>query len=152
LGELIDAIEVAMLVSTAADGSLISRPLSTLQADFQGDLWFFVNALSGKMDDLARNPHVNLSYANPDKHLYVAVVRRARVLHDPATVVEPWHPRAAAFCPVGRDGPDLLLLKIELSSAEYWQASAGLVRQALRLMHAVNGTGPDDLDQNRELH
>lgn len=152
LGDLIDDIEIAMLVSLTADGTLVSRPLTTLQADFRGDLWFFVSASSGKMDDIASHPRVNLSYANPDTHLYVSVVGNARVLRDRTKIAELWHPAAETYFPDGPDDPDLRLLKVEVESAEYWQKSGGLVSQALRLMHAVTGSGPDRLDENGELN
>lgn len=151
LGDLIADIEIAMLVSLAPDGTLVSRPLTTLQVDFQGDLWFFVSASSGKMDDIALHPKVNLSYADPDHHLYVSVVGNARVLRDTAKIAELWHPAASTYFPDGQDDPDLRLLKIEVESAEYWQKSSGLVSEALRLMRAVTGDGPEELDEKGEL-
>lgn len=152
LGDLIADIEIAMLVTTASDGTLVSRPLATLQADFRGDLWFFVNASSGKIDDIAQHPRVNLSYANPEHHLYVSVTGTARVLHDQAKIAELWHPAASVYFPGGETDPELRLLKIEVETAEYWQKSGGLVSQALRLMHAVTGSGPEALDENGELN
>jgi len=151
LGDLIADIEIAMLITVAPDGTLVSRPLATLQADFQGDLWFFVNAASGKMDDIALHPKVNLSYANPEHHLYVSVTGTARVMVDPGKIAELWHPEAGVYFPGGQNDPDLRLLKIEVETAEYWQKSGGLVSQALRLMHAVTGSGPEALDENGEL-
>lgn len=152
LGELIENIPIAMLVSVAPDGNLVSRPLATLQTDFQGDLWFFTSARSGKIDDIADHPRVNLAYADPEARLYVSVVGRARVLDDRAKMQELWHPDAATLFPGGPDDPDLRLLKVEVESAEYWQQSSGLVREALKLMRTVTGSGPQDLAENRELH
>lgn len=152
LGELIEDIEIAMLVSTAPDGSLVSRPLATLQTDFRGDLWFFTRADSGKVNDIVRNPRVNVCYASPDKGVYVSVVGSALVLRDRAKIDELWHPRALTFFPDGKDDPDLLLIKVQVDSAEYWRQAGGLVHQALQLMRAVTGEGPQDLGENRELH
>jgi general stress protein 26 len=151
LGELIEGIEIAMLVSVAPGDALVSRPLTTLQSDFQGDLWFFVNATSGKIDDIAMHPQVNLSYADPEQHLYVSVAGTARVLDDRNKARELWHPGAETYFPGGPDDPELRLLKVEVESAQYWQKSGGLVSQTLRLMHAITGSGPEALDDNGEL-
>lgn len=152
LGELIADIPVAMLVSTAPDGSLVSRPLATLEVDFDGDLWFFTGASSGKVDDIEREPRVNLAYADADAGVYVSVVGTAQVLRDRARIDELWQPQAAAFFPGGKDDPELRLLKIRVESAEFWRHDSGLVSQALALMTAVTGAGPQDLGENRELH
>lgn len=152
LGELIAGIRIAMLASTAPDGSLVSRPLATLEVDFDGDLWFFTSATSGKVDDIARQPRVNVAYADPDDGLYVSVVGTAQVLHDKAKIEALWHPQATIFFPGGKDDPDLRLLRIRVDSAEYWRRDSGLVSQALALMSAVTGAGPQDLGENRELH
>jgi general stress protein 26 len=152
LGELIQGIRVAMLVSVAPDGSLVSRPLSTLDVDFDGDLWFFTSAASGKVEDIERQPRVNLAYADPDSGVYVSVVGTAQVLHDRARIDALWHPQATVFFPGGKDDPDLRLLRIRVESAEYWRQDSGLVSQALALMSAVTGSGPQDLGENRALH
>ncbi len=152
LGELIEDIEIAMLVSIAPDGGLVSRPLATLETDRQGDLWFFTHASSGKVEDIERHPQVNLCYASPENNLYVSVVGNARVLRDREKIAELWHPRARTFFPGGKDDPDLALIKVTVESAEYWRQAGGLMHQALQLMRAVTGQGPQDLGENRQLH
>ena len=44
LRELIKDIKYAMLTTTEDDGTLRSRPMATLQTEFDGDLWFFTGA------------------------------------------------------------------------------------------------------------
>ena len=68
LGELLEGIEVAMLTTHAADGSMVSRPLQTLALEGNGDLVFFTAADSTKLDALLANPDVNLAYAHPARH------------------------------------------------------------------------------------
>lgn len=61
LGELIENIEVAMLTTRAADGSLVSRPLQTLKLDADGELIFFTAVDSHKVDELTAAGDVNLA-------------------------------------------------------------------------------------------
>lgn len=144
LGSLIADIDIAMLVSVAADGSLVSRPLATLKADGDGRLWFFTSAASGKVDDIERHPEVNLAYADPGAQTYVSVTGRARVLQDRERAADLWFPQARAFFPGGPDDPDLRILCVEIESAEYWRPENGLRSQALRLMQAITGDGPTE--------
>ena len=61
-------------------------------------------------------------------------------------------PASAHLLPEGKDDPHLVLLKVEVDSAEYWRNSSGLMHQALQLMRAVTGEGPQDLGENRVLN
>ena len=70
LGELLEGIEVAMLTTRAADGSMVSRPLQTLALDANGELVFFTAADSGKIDELEADPEVNLAYAHPARRCH----------------------------------------------------------------------------------
>lgn len=50
LAELIEGIDIAMLTTVGPEGWLVSRPLSTQQASFDGErLWFFTEADSPKV-------------------------------------------------------------------------------------------------------
>lgn len=151
LGELIARIDIAMLVSVAPDGSLVSRPLATLKADGDGRLWFFTSAASGKVDDIERQPQVNLAYADPGANTYVSVTGRARVIHDRERAAELWFPQARAFFPGGPDDPDLRVLCVEAETAEYWRPTTGMTGQALRLMQAITGEGPTDPGEHGHL-
>ena len=53
LAELIGEIRIAMLTTTAEDGSLRSRPMTTQQATFDGKLWFFTKRESPKVDEIS---------------------------------------------------------------------------------------------------
>ena len=102
LGELIDGIEVAMLTTHAADGSMVSRPLQTLEFDHSGELVFFTAADRRKIDDLQANPDVNIAYANPGRQSYVSVRGTASVDRDRATIDKLWSPVQKIFFPGAR--------------------------------------------------
>lgn len=151
LAELIEDIEVAMLTSVGPDSSLVSRPLVTLQADRNGDLWFFTRGSSGKVDDIHAHPQVNLSYAKPESGTYVSVVGTAEVLRDRQRIEELWRPSAGMFFPQGKDDPDLRLLRVRVESAEYWDRPDGILQRAVSLMHAVTGGGPESMGEHDKL-
>ena len=68
LGEIISGIKFAMLTTAEPDGTLHSRPMTTQQVEFDGDLWFFTNLHSPKVWETDQHRQVNVSFADPGKN------------------------------------------------------------------------------------
>ena len=86
LWERIEKVRPAMITTAELDGSFRSRPMWTQGDEFDGSLWFFVSDDGPLARELERNPRVGLSYAAPDKDLYVSVSGRAALVHDRTAV------------------------------------------------------------------
>jgi general stress protein 26 len=151
LGELIEGIEVAMLTTHAADGSMVSRPLQTLELDASGNLVFFTAADSRKLEDLAANPDVNLAYANPKKQVYVSVRGTARIDRDRATIDALWSPMQKVFFPAGKHDPNLVVLRIRVRDAAYWESAGNFVARALDFAAGMLSHEPRDLGRHGTL-
>ena len=152
LGELIGDVEIAMLTTTRPDGRLVSRPLRTVDAGrpFDGTLWFFVRASSHKADEIDANPHVNLAYASPSRNTYISVSGTARLVESRAKVAELWSPALELYFTGGRDDRDLVLLRVDVDGAEFWDGPAGWFGQALDFAGGVL-TGDKPLSQNSSI-
>lgn len=151
LAELIDDIEVAMLTTRTADGSLVSRPLQTLKIDANGEIIFFTGADSHKVDELTDDASVNLAYAQPSDHRYVSVRGRARMDRDPDTIEELWSPAQKIFFPDGKDDPNLMVLRVRVQDASYWEASGNFVERVLDLARGMLSDAPTDLGKHGHL-
>ncbi len=125
LGELIKDINVAMLVTQESDGTLRSRPMVTQNKKLERHLWFFTGIDSAKSEEVAEEPQVNLSYADPKSSRYVSVSGRGKVVRDRQKLEELWTPFVKAWFPKGLEDPDLGLLRVTVDQAEYWDAPAG---------------------------
>src|SRR5436190_8746892 len=132
LAKLIKGIEVAMLTTEDDDGTLRSRPMQTQTEAFDGTLWFFTSVSSHKVDEVNREHRVNLSYADPANHRYVSISGLATVVRDRSKVDALWSPALKAWFPKGKDDPDVALLKVVVTRAEYWDApNSGLVKMVV---------------------
>jgi general stress protein 26 len=151
LGQLIDGIEVAMLTTHAADGSMVSRPLQTLEFDASGELVFFTGADSHKIDELTDDPDVNLAYANPKKQVYVSVRGRARIDRDRATIDRLWSAPQKIFFPQGKDDPNLVVLRIRVRDAAYWESAGNFIARALNFASGMISKDPSDLGEHGKL-
>ena len=127
----------AMLTTVCPDGSLRSRPMATLREKFDGTLWFFTSAAEPKVREIAHDPHVNVSYADPDKNNYVSVSGRASLVRDKARMKELWNPFFKAWFPKGLDDPQIALLRVEVEQAEYWDSPNSKLVQLGGFLKAV---------------
>ncbi|MGB3747364.1 MAG: pyridoxamine 5'-phosphate oxidase family protein [Rhodanobacter sp.] len=151
LGELIDGIEVAMLTTHAADGSLVSRPVQTLKLDANGELIFFTAANSHKIAELTDDADANLAYAHPGEHRYVSVRGRARMDRDDDTIDELWTIAQKIFFPDGRDDPNLMVLRIRVRDAVYWETADSMVARAFDFARGLLEEKPSDLGKQGRL-
>jgi general stress protein 26 len=123
LRKLIKGIPVAMLTTSAADGSLRSRPMAAQADDYDGELWFLTRYHSPKSEEIQENQKVNVSYASPKNERFVSVSGTATLVRDPAKVKELWRGKYKAWFPEGKKDPELALLKVSVDRAEYWDGS-----------------------------
>jgi general stress protein 26 len=137
VGELIKDINVAMMTTEAEDGLLHSRPMATQKTEFDGTLWFFTGLSTGKVSEIDWNPEVNLSYAEPMDTRYVSVSGTAEIVDDRAKMAELWSDIYKAWFPQGIDDPDLCLMKVEVSFAEYWDVRSGKMVQVFGFLKAL---------------
>lgn len=126
LVRLIGDVKVAMM-TTVDEGQLRSRPMATLRTPFDGSLWFFTSMSSHKAVEVRKESKVNMTYANPDKHIYVSVNGTAVLVHDRAKAEQLWNPLMKAWFPKGLDDPDLALLRVQVEQAEYWDSPSSPV-------------------------
>src|SRR3954470_18235040 len=82
LYSLIDGIETAMFTTRRPDGSLVSRAMATQRRTAGVDLWFMTNWNSDKLDEIALDPHVNVSHYRDRTREWVSVSGRAIISRD----------------------------------------------------------------------
>jgi general stress protein 26 len=137
VAELIKDINVAMMTTEAEDGLLHSRPMATQKTEFDGTLWFFSGLNSGKISEIDWNPEVNLSYSDGGANKYVSVSGTAEIVDDRAKKEELWSDIYKAWFPQGLDDPDLCLLRVDVTFAEYWDVPSGKMVQVFGFLKAI---------------
>ena len=152
LNDKIKDIRIAMLTTQEADGKLISRPMGTQQIEFDGDLWFFTQESSPKVDQVQEHRQVNVAYAKPDDNRFVSVSGTAVIVHDKQKMQELWNPILKAWFPKGLEDPELALLKVNVTGAEYWDTPSSKVVQLVGFAKAiVTGKPASNIGENEKL-
>src|SRR5262249_203944 len=139
LGDKIKGIKFTMLTTVAEDGSLRSRPMATQDVEFNGTLWFFTDTGAAKVGDLKRVRQVNLSDVKPDDKLWGSVSGTARPVHDQAVMQGPWGPTLPPWFPQGLHDPNLALIEVTVTGAEYWEGPNTVATALRTLRGAITG-------------
>jgi general stress protein 26 len=121
LVDVMKRVDICMMTTVAATGGLHSRPMSNNKdVEWDGDTWFFAQADSSQVQEIARNPNVNLAYSRPDKIIFVSVTGSGSVVNDLAKKKELWYKALDMWFPNGPEDPAVVLLRIEGAYAYYW--------------------------------
>jgi general stress protein 26 len=142
LWDMMRDVGFAMLTSEDG-GQLRARPMVASQKDFDGVLWFFTRASSHKVEELQQQQQVGVTYAEPSKQNYVSISGNAKLVRDAADIASHWSEVLRTWFPKGKDDPDIALIKVEVTQAEYWDAPSSTMVHAYGYVKAVvTGTPP----------
>ena len=122
LTRIIRDIRIALLTTVGREGQFHTRPVQTLKVEADATLWFFTDWTSPKVNELHHDVRVSLGYADPAKHVYVALSGEGRLMRDPQKAKELWSMEQRAYYPNGPDDERLALLRVAIVHAEYWIA------------------------------
>ena len=149
VADLIRGHRMAMLTTVARDGTLVSRPMGLQEVDFDGDLWFFAEHGSRKLDHIVDRPQVNVTVAGPST--WVSLTGTAAEVDDRPRMRQLWNAAAEAWFPDGPDAPGLRLLRVVATSAEYWDAPGGRLATVVRFVTARLSGEPVSLGDNARV-
>ena len=146
---LVDEIKFALFTTAGRAGQLHSFPMTTQQVESGSIIWFFADAESPRIQAMKADQQVCLNYASPSKQEYVSISGRVQVLRDRRKAEELWSPFAQAWFPLGVDDPKLILLRVVIDSAEYWDSPSSSVVQLYGVARAVlTGETPKDAGEH----
>jgi general stress protein 26 len=136
VAEKVKDIKTAMLVTLEDDGCLRSRPMQ-LQQIRGNDLLFLTGYQSGVSHEVGHDSHVNVSFADESKMVFVSLSGMASVSKDPALIEELWEAPYKAWFPGGKDDPNIAVLRVKVDHGEYWDSPSGPVAHAFGLVKAI---------------
>jgi len=155
LWDLIKDIKFGMLTHRHSDGSLQGHPLTTQNKsmDENSVLYFFISQKSEMATRLRSDSNVNVSYADTGADNYVSIAGTAQFSDDAAKKEALFNPIVKAWFPGGVTDPDLALLEIRISHAEYWNAKDSKITQLFKMAQsAFTGELPKNMSEHKELH
>jgi general stress protein 26 len=154
LWKLIKDMRFGMFTTRHENGHLHSRPMTTQNRrdDTDDSLWFFMSRSSEPFADLQREPQVNVGYADPGSDSYVSVSGVAEPVEDPQQRKALWSTVNEAWFPNGPDDPDVALVRVRITHADYWDVKQSKVVQLFKMAKAaVTGQPPTDMGDRGQV-
>lgn len=153
LWEMIKDIRFGMLTHRHTDGGLHAHPLTTQNKELgpKGILYFFVSRSTEVGQRLRADGNVNVSYADPKKDVWVSISGHATISEDREAIERLFNPMAKAWFPGGPTDPDLELVEVHITHAEYWDVKESKPTQLFKMAAAaISGERPK-MGEHREV-
>ena len=118
---LIEEYKVIMLATRLHKVPFSVCPMTLLQMDDQGDLWFFTSKESEHFTHIAHDNRVQILYTDERKQSYISIFGNASHIVDEKKISELWNPMLNSWFE-GKEDTNLALLNVNMEQAYYWDS------------------------------
>lgn len=149
--DLIKAAETCFFCTARdAGGRIDARPMSVLQVDDNGNLWFMSAVDSHKNLELESNPAVTLFFQGSPHAEFLHLEGTASVSRDRAKIKELWKFVLKTWFTEGEDDPRISVIKVVPMTGYYWDNKhGGAIAGVKMLIGAALGKTMDDSIEGR---
>lgn len=138
--KLVEDVRVCMFITNNQTEQEHTRPMSVVEVEDNGTLWFYTDIRSIKVEEVTTDRKVHLTFAHPGKESYLDVCGTGNIVTDRKQIKDKWSPVVKAYFPEGADDPNVALLRVQPTSVYYWEAESGKMVQFLKMaVAAVTG-------------
>lgn len=136
LGEMLDGMRIGMLALEEPGNGLCSRPMSALEMDAAGAIWFMSSRKTTAPLFSGGSKSTNLSFSEGGDSNYVSIAGEAALVDDISRKKELWSPAGRPWF-TGADDPDLVLIKVMPRHVEMWDGPDNAVSRVLAIAASV---------------
>ncbi len=151
LVELVSDARICMLTTMDEEGNHVARPMGMQEVEFDGDLWFFTESTSRKASQIRKNPNVGVTFSDQKNNSWVSISGSADLVDGKNKAKELWNPFLKAWFPDGVDTPELVLIKVTATGAEYWDSPLSKVVTLLSMAKGAITGKPADPGDNETV-
>ncbi len=129
----------------STEGSNGTRPMSVLETDDQGNLWFLCANDSHVYSEIKFEPFVKLYFQGSAHSDFLYLEGHASLSRDQDKIEELWNPMVKNWFTEGKDDPRIAVIKYEPKSGYYWDNKHGNFVAGVKMMiGAISGKTMDD--------
>lgn len=146
LKEIVEEINICLFCTNLkTDDGSTCRPMAVQEVDYEGNLWFFSDVNSDKNREIKANKSIQLFFAHPDKGSYLVLNGEAEIIIDLNRTEELWSPMVKTWFKVGKNDPNISILKVNTKSAYYWDMKGTKMVNFFKMVASV-ATGTTLID------
>ncbi|MDQ7948756.1 MAG: pyridoxamine 5'-phosphate oxidase family protein [Pedobacter sp.] len=101
------------------------RPMSVLDIDDSGNLWFMSQKDSHKNAEIEADPFTHLFFQEHKNSGFLNIYGISEIVYDQKKIEELWNPLLKVWFQGGKDDPNISLIKVELTDVYYWDTVHG---------------------------
>jgi len=138
LRALLEDLPIAFMV-TAGGEQTQARPVGVVGRDepFNGSLWFITDQRSHKVAQIRSGARTSLVFQNDAKGMYAHMRGEATVVDDRPRLAALYTTDQRIWFPDGVDDPNMILIRFDVSEADYWDGHNSTVRRTIALLTSV---------------
>lgn len=150
MADLIKEAQTCFFCTNLKSGEVDARPMSVLQVDEQGNLWFMSASDSHKNAELQTDSSVRLFFQGSPHSEFLHLEGTATVSRDKAKIHELWKFVLKTWFTEGEDDPRITVIKVTPSHGYYWDTKHGNAIAGVKMMigAAVGVTLDDSIEGN----
>lgn len=120
--EMLHGFDSGMLATrVTSDGTLRGRPMGVAEVTDAAQMYFSANITSPKVAEIAADARVAVLFQG--KTQWISVTGIATVVRDRALIDRLWRDSWKLWFPEGKNDPNLCLIRVDSTEAEYWDNS-----------------------------
>lgn len=146
LKELTEGAENCFFCTAIKTGLPLSvRPMSVLQVDDNGDLWFMSQIDSDKNKEIALDPFTHLFFQSHKNSGFLNVYGISEISTNKEKIEELWNPLLKVWFQGGKDDPKISLIKVNPTHVYYWDTKHGEAISFIKMAASIiTGKTMDD--------
>ncbi len=118
--EIVDDAKTCFFCTDIRSGVPLSiRPMTVLEVDDRGFLWFMTAEETHKDEEIESNPFVHLLLQSGKRSAFLNLYGVAEEIEDRQKVQDLWSPALEIWFE-GPDDPSIVLLRVEVLEGHYW--------------------------------
>ena len=134
---MVKDIKYTMMTTRTHEDHLHSCPMNTTETSIGAkEIWFIGHSPSETVDNIGKNPQVNLAYVSQDDKKYLSINGTAELVDDKEKLDELWSAMYNAYFEKGKEDPKVQLIKVTPHGAEYW-ANGNTIASAFKMTAAA---------------
>ena len=132
--ELVNNNRICLFCTHLEEQPFETRPMSVLDVDDEGNLWFLSDKNSNKNQEIKQDDAVQLLFANSSNSEYMSIYGKADVFYDRSKVEELWNPIAKAWFTEGKDDPRISIIRVNAEQGYYWDTQNGKMVDFIKML------------------
>ncbi len=121
------------------------RPMNVRTVDHAGNLWFLAADDSHLIQEISKNPAVDLFFQGSPHSDFLHLTGRATLSRDKNKIKELWEPVLKTWFTEGQDDPRITVIQVSPEQGYYWDNRHGNIVAGVKMMvGAATGKTLDD--------